>query len=79
MTKNTGPRRFKDVVKNTLFRIFAEKRVVYEKGERVEKMVRSKDYSIYKKMGESHSTNLAGKDVILSSSDLVLPYVKKAG
>ena len=73
------PVKFHELPKGSLYRIFAERKVVYEQCERKEKFVRSKDYTVYLKHGASHSTSKAGKAIILSPHDLVVAWVDKRG
>lgn len=72
------PVKYHELKDGSLFRIFAERRVVYERCERLEKFVRSTDHTVYKKHGASHSSNKGNvKSIILSPHDLVMPYVKR--
>lgn len=71
------PMKFHELPTGTLFRIFAEKRFIYERGERSErpKFVRSRDGAVFKKHGSSHSSTKDGRDIILAPHDLVTVYV----
>ncbi len=69
------PLKYHQLNDGSLFRIFSERRVVYERCERLEKFVRSKDYTVYKKYGAAYSSSKNGKVIILSPHDLVVEYV----
>jgi hypothetical protein len=70
------PVKFHELATGSLFRIFSERKVVYDRCERVERFVRSKDFTVFKKHGSSHSSSKDGKVIILSPHDLVTEYVK---
>ena len=69
------PIKYKDLPLGSLFRICSERRPYYAQGERHVGLVRSKDRTVYKKRGQSHSSSKAGKDIILAGDDLVFVYV----
>lgn len=73
------PIRFGDLASHSLFTICAEKVGFYERCQKVYRMMRSKDHSVYKKYGPGVSTNKAGKDIILALDDLVFPFAPRKG
>ncbi len=71
------PVKYKDLPSGKLFRICAERRPYYVQGERKVGMVRSKDFTVYKKNGDAFASSKAGKDIILVGDDLVFEYTGK--
>lgn len=75
------PIKFHELRDGSLFRIYSERRVVYDKCERVEKYVKSKDFTVYKKHGPGHSSSKPkdkqqpARTIILAPHDLVVEYV----
>lgn len=65
---------FKDLPSHSLFRIFAERKGFYHNGEKRVGLVRSPDFRVYKKWGNSHSSTKGGDIAILGLTDLVVPY-----